>query len=130
MWIFTVYGFYSVSAARNGQVSVRARVRSHLERLRRRFRLRNPIRLTENRDYRYRLWMSKQAWAGILAQLAAEQTWDNFKDAATARIQDKQDIWYVESLHRVWSEMERLQRRVRNSELEGTKNAFDTVAVG
>ncbi len=123
MWIFSKHGFFSAVCARQGdgkhgrpvdpdRIMVRARVRGHLESLKKRF----PDHLTEcdiqesaGTDYAYRLFVAKSAWAQVLAGLAEETDYDNFK-SEVARHQGKAGAAYVHSLHEVWSVMHRLQK--------------------
>jgi hypothetical protein len=88
MWLFTRYGFYSVACARHPQGSIdpntlmiRARRVAHLTNLQKRFPALgiSEILTLPNRDYRYRLLVAKEAWVGIVAELAQEQQWSNFK---------------------------------------------------
>ena len=62
-----------------------------------------------NRDYRYRLIVPKQAWVRILAELAEEQDWSNFKNEV-AVYQGKGGASYARALHDIWEIMHRLQR--------------------
>jgi hypothetical protein len=118
MWLFTRYGFYSIACASkpNGSpdpdsVMIRARVATHLENLQRRF---SALADTEiltwlARDYHYRLLVPKRDWVGIVAELAEEQEWSNFKNEA-AEYQGDAGSDYVEALHTVWRVMHRLQK--------------------
>jgi hypothetical protein len=123
MWIFTKHGFFSAVCARQGdgergqpvdpdRTMVRARVRGHLEALKTRF----PDFLGEceiqepaGTDYAYRLFVQKSAWARVLAGLAEETDYDNFK-SEVARHQGPTGAAYEHSLHEVWSVMHRLQK--------------------
>ena len=115
MWLFTIYGFFSVACVvrRDGtldtsSVAIRARCYDHLKNLCIRFSLRQKIHRTPEADYRYRITMSKAKWARLTAKLAAEQTWSNFK--AEAQLWEREVGWeYVASLHAVWYEMYHLQ---------------------
>ncbi len=117
MWIFTKYGFYSiVCAKRDGEggpskIMIRARMRRHLENLADRFpALKDAeIKTTTDTDYRYRLFLKKETWAGVLFELAQEQDYSNFKDEA-ARNRDAVGSRYVDALHEVWSVMYPLQK--------------------
>jgi hypothetical protein len=124
MWIFTKYGFYSAVCAREGdgkhsrpvdpdRIMVRARLRSHLTALKERF----PdligefeIQETDGTDYACRLFVSKSAWVQVLAGLAEDTNYDNFK-WEVAHHQGKAGAAYEHSLHDVWSVMYRLQKR-------------------
>lgn len=108
MWLFTVYGFFSVSWS-GGRVSIRARDRQHLETLMRRFSfLTGTVVRTPNRDYRYRLVVTRAVWEKVAAGLASELNWDNFKDEAKVR-RGKADSNYIAMLHKVWYEAFRYQ---------------------
>jgi hypothetical protein len=117
MWIFTRYGFYSVASAQRPdggvdpcKMMVRARRAAHLENLKTRF----PVLAEEKvvalpgRDYRWRLFVPKEQWAAIVAEMAKEQDWSNFKNEA-ARYQGRAGSDYVHALHTVWDVMNRLQ---------------------
>ena len=122
MWIFTRYGFYSIAcadAAGGGMdphtVIIRARRRSHLEKLQERFAplARTQIKVTAGRDYRYRIVVPKQVWVGIVSELAQEQEWSNFKDEAT-RYQGTPGADYARALDEVWSTMHRFQEKEKD----------------
>ena len=91
MWLFTRYGFYSVACAdmKDGSfdpstMMVRARRKSHLQALQKRFPelAADEIVMFPGRDYKYRLIVAKDSWIKIVAELASEQTWSNFKAEA------------------------------------------------
>src|SRR5262245_46724706 len=93
MWIFTKHGFFSAVCARQGdgrhgqpvdpdRIMVRARLRSHLQTLKERFSdLLDDCDIQEfaETDYAFRLFMPKSAWVRVLAALADETDYDNFK---------------------------------------------------
>jgi hypothetical protein len=119
MWIFVRYGFYSVACANKPDgsldrqtVMIRARCRDHLQNLRDRFSALADAEITAipNRDYRYRLIIPKQVWVPILAEMAEEQDWSNFKNEA-ARFQAAASSDYIHALHDVWGVMHRLQEK-------------------
>jgi hypothetical protein len=121
MWIFTKYGFYSVVCARQGdgehgqpvdpdRLMVRARTRPHLAALRRRF----PellgacdIREYPGVDYAFRLFVPKPIWMQVLAELAGELDYDNFK-GEVARFHGRAEADYQDALHKVWEITTRL----------------------
>ena len=123
MWLFTKHGFFSAVCARQGdgkhgkpvdidRIMVRARIRGHLEALNKRF----PdvlgdcdIQESAGTDYAYRLFVPKSSWSQVVAGLAEETDYDNFKDEVT-RQQGKEGAAYEHSLHEVWSVMHRLQK--------------------
>jgi len=123
MWLFTRYGFYSIACARepNGSIdrqslTVRARRETHLRDLQKRFPslAGAEIVILTNRDYRYRLIVSKAVWVATLAELAQEQEWSNFKDEVAA-FQGSAGSDYVRALHQVWSVMYGLQEKGTSS---------------
>lgn len=123
MWIFTKLGFFSAVCARRGdgshtqpidldKIMVRTRVRDHLEALKDHFpHLLGECEIQESAstDYAYRLFVQKSVWSQVLASLAEETDYDNFK-SAVARHQNNFDNEYEKSLHNVWSVMYRLQK--------------------
>ncbi len=123
MWIFTRYGFFSAVCARQGdgqhnrpvdpdRIMVRARRREHLEALQDRFPEslgEAEIRTFPGTDYAYRIFVPKPVWVQVLAQLAEEMDYDNFKDAVALH-QGVGGDPYVHALHDVWDVMRRLQR--------------------
>jgi hypothetical protein len=60
-------------------------------------------------DYAFRLFIQKSAWVRVLAGLAEETDYDNFK-SEVARHQGEAGVAYEHSLHEVWSVMHRLQK--------------------
>jgi hypothetical protein len=123
MWIFTKYGFFSAVCARQGKgesgqpvdvnrLMIRARLRSHLESLQGRF----PdllagceILKTAGSDYAYRLFVPKSQWCDLLAQLADETDYDNFKSEVAEHLGSK-GASYESALHEVWDVMHRMQK--------------------
>ena len=123
MWIFTKYGFYSVVCARKGdgrrgqpidrdRIMVRARIRSHLEAIKRRF----PDRLAKceiktfaSTDYAFRIFDDKSAWSQVLVGLSEEMDYDNFK-SEVASFQGADGRAYERALHDVWSVLYGLQK--------------------
>lgn len=82
IWLFTTRGFYSAveNPANKAQVVVRARARVDLEALRE-YVPGLKIQSTPKRDYQYRSVLHKDVWQSIVAKLAAEIDYGNFKDA-------------------------------------------------
>lgn len=123
MWIFTKYGFFSAVCARKGngrhgepvdpdRIMVRARLRGHLDSLKERFPdLLGDCEILESvgTDYAFRLFVQKAAWAKVVATLAEETDYDNFKNKVK-RHQGHSGTAYEDSLHEVWSVMGRLQK--------------------
>jgi len=123
MWVFTKYGFFSAVCARAGhgeygdptdpqRIMIRARLRSHLDALKKRFPelLGNcDIHKSESADYAFRVFVNKRVWSQVVAKMAEETAYDNFKNEV-ARHQGRAGSAYEHSLHDVWSAMYRLQR--------------------
>ena len=123
MWAFTRYGFFSAVCARQGngkhgqpidpnRIMVRARVRAHLESLKMRFGdLLGPCGIEEHTgtDYAFRIFVAKPVWVQVLAALAEETAYDNFKSEVT-RHQGRKGAAYERALHEVWHAMHKLQR--------------------
>jgi hypothetical protein len=119
MWLFTRYGFYSIACASQpngsidpGTLMIRARLVAHLTNLQERFPALKvgEIVALPNRDYRYRLIVSKEVWADALAELGREQDWANFKNEV-ARFNGRDE--YERALHAVWEVMYDLQERAK-----------------
>jgi hypothetical protein len=122
MWIFTKHGFYSAVCARQGdgehgqpvdvdRIMVRARIRGHLEALKKRFP--DLIGQCETRefvgtDYAFRIFVDKPVWSQVVAGLAEETDYDNFKSEVASH-QGPTGAAYERSLHEVWSVMNKLQ---------------------
>src|SRR5579872_7373653 len=116
MWLFTKHGFFSAVCARKGKgkrgqpvdpdrIMVRARVRGHLEALKKRFpELLSDCEIQEfaGTDYAFRVFVEKSAWKQVAAGLAEETDYDNFK-SEVARHQGRAGADYEHSLHEVWS---------------------------
>ena len=123
MWIFTKHGFFSAVCARRGsgkqghpvdpdRIMVRTRLRSHLAALQERFpEFIGECEIKEfvGTDYAFRLFVPKSVWKQVLAALAEETDYDNFK-SEVARHQGKAGAAYEHSLHEVWEVMNRLQK--------------------
>ena len=123
MWIFTRYGFFSAVCARQGEghygapvdpdrIMVRARARAHLEALLARFpdQLGScEIRESSATDYAFRILVSKSAWSDVMAELARDIDYGNFK-SEVARHQGSAGAAYEDTLHEVWGTMLRLQQ--------------------
>jgi hypothetical protein len=91
---------------------VRARVRGHLEALKKRFPdLIGQCKIQEfaGTDYAFRIFVDKPVWSQVLAGLAEEIDYDNFK-SEVPRHQGRAGAAYEHSLHEVWSVMNKLQK--------------------
>jgi hypothetical protein len=133
MWLFTRYGFYSVASAqkKNGaadpvKMMVRARCVAHLEQLKVRFPdlAGEEIVTLPGHDYGWRIFVSKDRWCRIVAELAHEQEWSNFKSEA-ARFQGQKGSAYVHALHDIWGVMMKLQQDSFMESINGSRSVLD-----
>jgi len=123
MWIFEPEtGFLSVVCARQGhgesgqpldvdRVMIRARNVRHLDALRDRHEALRAAEILETplADYPARIIIAKEVWVSVLAEIAAEADYGNFK-AASSRAVGVGDPAYNGSLHDIWARMVRYQR--------------------
>jgi hypothetical protein len=126
MWVFTKHGFFSAVCARQddgkhgrpvdpNRMMVRARLRGHLEALKKRFP--DPlgeceIQESADTDYAFRIFVPKSAWVQVLAGLAEETDYRNFKSEVAHHL-GRAGAAYEHSQHEVWSIMNKLQRQER-----------------
>lgn len=111
MWIVTDRGFFSVvdKGEPEGCLCVRARVRGDLENLCRLDSLASYADLIEDTkysDYRFRVHVKREDWAGAAADLAEQIDYDNFKNAVKARQGKERESLYST----VWQTLLALQR--------------------
>ena len=95
---------------------IRARMKAHLSMLMTRFPKLQGCEVHESAeaDYRYRIFVPKKVWAEVMAGLALDCDYDNFK-SEVKRYQGERGDAYESALHRVWSVMYGLQSRGRRS---------------
>ena len=85
MWIFCKHGYFSAVAhnAKPDTILLRARFKGDLERLRDRFPdfvgSETAVKATPDADYAYRMELPKSAWAEIVAAVANDIDYPNFK---------------------------------------------------
>jgi len=117
MWIMCRFGFYSLTCAQNrdgtidsATMMIRTRSFSHLRNLQKRFECLAglQVKITRQADYRYRLIVSKEVCASVVAELVKEQNWRNLRQE-TARFGGVNGYAYSEALKDVWKIMNRLQ---------------------
>jgi hypothetical protein len=118
MWLFSVYGFYSIGSASKPDgsldkdtVMIRARRLDHLRNLQKRFPsllAKAKIITSRDLDYHCRIIAPKSVWVTVLGQLAGEQHWANFK-TAVSKSQQEDGADYLRALHDVWAVMRRFQ---------------------
>lgn len=105
MWLFTQHGFFSVTVSRDDKrmMQIRARSPRHLEALKQRFGLQNEILTTPRADYRWRIVVRKKTAHRLIAELAEEIDYSNFKDRCHETGADDAPLMQV------WSTMHRFQ---------------------
>jgi len=106
MWLATKHGFYSIVQKRADEFHVRGRVRRDLENLLELTRLDLAIHEWPGADYRYRIIVGRNAFSGIMAALALDLDYPNFK-AEIAASPDQHDK--IEAFHQVWRILAHLQ---------------------
>lgn len=114
MWIVHPDGFFSVVRKRGDtQLTIRARVRADLERLRERWLPElGPTRAGEGSDYPYRASVEPEAFGRGLAELGASISYPNFKsEVARARGHER-----AHAYGKVWGALYRLEQRVEKQE--------------
>lgn len=110
MWLMTPVGFFSIvekpSDRNTGYLTVRARVRSDLERLGERFLPSlGPISESTSTDYRYRARASRSALSQAMAGLVDAISYTNFK----SEVEREQGAKRADVYHDVWSVLYRMQ---------------------
>lgn len=111
MWLVTPIGFFSVvekpEDTTAGTLTVRARVRADLERLREQhLPALGEIQAGGGTDYRFRARAPRSEVAAALAHLAETVDYDNFKNVVSARQGHERADLYAD----VWEVLYRLQR--------------------
>ena len=109
MWIFTRDGFFSIAATpfcKPGDVAVRCRRRDHLVKLMSRHGLETEILCVDNSDYKYRIQIPRDLWAGILRDEAAGIDYASFKDSLVAANADSD---YLRAMFTTWSVLHKMQ---------------------
>ena len=101
MWIFTEYGFVSVVATKPGSAIVRVRARDHqsLEDISAQFNV--GIDKSPERDYPYRVELTKEQFAKWVTAKTLELDYTNFK----SRVAETRGYNFAHALGSVWSTM-------------------------
>lgn len=104
MWLFTRYGFFSVSSFDKRRVAIRARARKHLEQLRHRLPFLKKYDILEDSltDYRWRIIIPRNIWVDAVLTITVEQRWPNFKAEAHRFCPD---VRYDDCLSHIWGVM-------------------------
>ena len=114
MWLFTPFGFYSVVRIEGAKVlTVRARVRADLNRLRRRYLPSlSPTVATPMADYPYRATVSAADLARAAQRIIEDIDYPNFKNAVLGELGEDREAL----CHGVWEVMrEATQARPRST---------------
>jgi hypothetical protein len=117
MWIASKFGWFSCvcGKAKKGKgpdlsvIMVRARARTHLEQLMQEYP--TPFKGVELResptaDYRFRVVIPHSTFVGLVAMIAQDVDYTNFKSEVAAR---EGTSLYEQALHRIWAVMHRVQ---------------------
>lgn len=103
MWIMTPLGFFSAVEKRGDReanmLTIRARSIADLEALVETYSLPTKVTKGGGTDYPCRITIERAKWAGIVADMALEVNYSNFKDAVKAR----QGAARASVYSRVWS---------------------------
>ncbi len=112
MWIFTEWGFFSVTQTPDNKdlIQIRARARNHLESLKQAFPIleRSPIIVTPDADYRFRVVCRRWRWEKLAQEIATKITYPNFKGRVMAAGWARD---MIDELHRIWDIMWTFQKR-------------------
>lgn len=104
MWIFTRVGFFNIveNAYKPGELIVKARVRSDMDRLRERYMPElGPTTFHKNYDYPYRAYIDKSNFAVGIARISFEIDYPKFKPVVSKELSQKHDLVAL----KVWSTM-------------------------
>lgn len=103
MWLFTTFGFFSIVQKQPGDLlTVRARVRADLERLREHLPSMSEIVEGAGTDYPYRTTVERERFAEALAALGRSIDYSNFKEAVADELGPAREAL----CHEVWSAMQ------------------------
>jgi 8-oxo-dGTP pyrophosphatase MutT (NUDIX family) len=103
MWVMTKFGFFSIvekpEDKEKGMLTIRARVRGDLEALRHYLPQIGDIVSNAGSDYRFRVRVKKEDWAGAASKIALDIDYSNFKD----KIAKAQGKSRASTYGKVWS---------------------------
>jgi hypothetical protein len=106
MWLLIPAGFYSI-VQKTGEpdLCIRARDRGDLDRLREAYMPQlGETEETPGRDYRYRAWISREAFSDGLAAVARDLTYSNFKSEVAKHDPERAHVY-----SRVWTTLGSIQ---------------------
>lgn len=120
MWIMTTRGFYSAVQDRDEptRLLIRARCEDDIHNLKDLLPNSKPWRLARS-DYEWRLSCTVAEWAGVLANMALDIDYDNFKN----EVKRKQGRQRANVYMSVWSVLLRLEPRGRFASWQKPKKA-------
>ena len=107
MWIFTKYGFITVSQHKRveEQFMIKSRVRTPLDIL----WPESKITILPEVDYRFRISIPKTEAMEVLSNLISSIDYSNFKNAC------EEDAAYRRTLNKIWIELSEYQFRVEHN---------------
>jgi hypothetical protein len=108
MWLATKHGFYSIVHKSNGHFHVRGRVRKDLENLIALVGLETELHEWPLADYRYRVIVTRAQFTRIMAALALDLDYPNFKSQIAATPDQRGKL---SAFHEIWEILSRLQER-------------------
>lgn len=115
MWLFTTFGFYSVTQVKDypDRLQVRARVRGDLDNLRTTYlpELSETVEL-KGRDYPYRGYVERAALAEAMPKIVMDLTYSNFKSEVLVT----QGLARERLYGRVWSVMFNAERKIEEEQ--------------
>lgn len=108
MWIFTPFGYFSVVQKQgSSSLTVRARVREDLDRLREQYLPSlSPTIAGAGTDYRYRATVPHENLALAMAAIVRDIDYSNFKSEVAQREGPTREAVY----HKVWDALWQLER--------------------
>jgi len=105
MWLLTDFGFFSiVKKAGEDELTVRSRVKSDLEMLKKRY-IPDMGNILEHAgsDYRFRALVSKQALAEAMKHIVLNIDYDNFKKSVAKKQGSKRAAIYGDVWSTLWA---------------------------
>jgi hypothetical protein len=113
MWLMTTFGFFSIVQKPNDtMLTIRARVKSDLENLRKQYLpTLGEIEEHTGTDYEYRARASKEAVSEAVRRIALHIDYGNFKDTVNRRQGRQRASLYG----KVWTDLQGLQREEKPS---------------